>query len=163
MPLNFRIFILFLKNFLMRALLHFHIPFLGFEIRGFCLTGHFLVWGKSHCSSPIATKLPCFSQLSLEALTHFSCKEVPDLCRKSTFPCTYFIPYFSQEISSSIVILFPTPLKSKSKQGWHFYKANIPRGYWMLSHTHPLPHTCTHTHTHTHYKIWSFWFISFWY
>ena len=122
----------------------------GFEIRVFCLTGHFWVWHKSHCSSPIAIKLPYFSQLSLEALTHFSYKEVPDL-QKINLPCTYFIPYFSQEIPSSIVILFPTPLKSKSKQGLHFRKVNIPRGYLVLSHTHTPPsHTFTHTHTHTH-------------
>ena len=119
----------------------------GFEIRVFCLTGHIWVWRKSHCSSPIATKFPCFSQLSLETSTHFSYKEVPYL-QKSTFPCTSIFFTRNTVIYCHHV---PNTLEIQIKTRLNFCKANIPRGYSVLSHIHTLPlHTCTHTHPHTH-------------
>ena len=117
--------------------------FTGVEIRLFCLAGHFWVWCKSHCSSPIATigfggaVTPPFFPAFAGSFPYFSYREVPDL-QKINLSTHLFYPLFFSRNTSSIAILFPTPLKSKAKQGWHFRKANIPRGYSILSHKHTI-------------------------
>ena len=89
------------------------------------------------------SKSPIWSSSFIVSFNHFSCKERPDLQKINLFT---LIPYFSQKIPSSTVILFPAPLKSKAVQGSQFRKASIPR--------------VTQCHrTQTLHEIQSLWFI----
>ena len=72
-------------------------------------------------------------QFLLEAFLISAVKKCP-IYRKSTFS----LIYFPLKIPSSTDILFPTPLKSKVEQGWHFRKTSIPRGYSVSLHTNTL-------------------------
>ena len=112
------------------------------EIRFFCLTCHFWCWNKSPCSSPIATKrfsgavTLLFCPAFAEAFPISAIKKCL-ICRKLTF-LFLFCSIFYSEYTDLHCHLFPTSLKSKAEQGWHLPKANIPRGYAMLSPTGTL-------------------------
>ena len=123
------------------------------------MTSHFWVWRKSHCSSSIATELPCFSQLLLEALTHFSYKEVNDLQKIKLF-MHLFYPIFFKRNTVTYCNLVPNTLEIQIKTRLTFSQSqHSKRLLNVIAHTHTPPthmHTCmhacmqTHAHTHTH-------------
>ena len=80
--------------------------------------------------------VPCFVHLSLEAFPISAIRKCL-ICRKSTFSHLFY-SIFSLKILSCIAFLFPTPLKSKLEQSWHYRKANISKGYSMSPHKSTL-------------------------
>ena len=110
----------------------------------FCLTSHFWCSRKSHCRSPIATDgFGCaVSPYSIEILLKpFPISAINKclICRKSTFSHLFYSIFF-QKISSSIVILFQTPLKSKVEQGLHFRKNQHSWLHNIIAHKHSIKH-----------------------
>ena len=63
------------------------------------------------------SKSPIWSSSFIASFHHFRYKETPDLQKSNLFT---LIQYFSQNIMSSTVFLFPAPLKSKAVQGSQF-------------------------------------------
>ena len=130
-------------------------PTSGVEVRLFCLTCHFWVWWKSHCSSPIAAKsfgnaktllfFPAFAG----SFPCFSYKEVSDWQKISLSTHLFYSIFFT--INTVICChLVPNTLETQSRPSLTFSQSQHSKSLLNVYCAYMCTHTYTHTHTHTH-------------